>query len=384
MINVLIGGDVCPVRRNLSLFKDGDAESIFNDLLVEFEEADLSIINLECPLITHNTPIAKDGPVLGAESECINGLKKSNIDVVNLANNHILDHGNVGLMNTLKVCQEAGISTVGAGNNLESANRIIVKKVKGIRIGILGIAEHEFSIATKELPGANPLDLINYVRNIRKHKKKFDYLIILIHAGQSNYPLPSPRLMEICRFMAEMGANAVICQHSHCPGCYEQYEGAYIVYGQGNLIFDLSSKPDNPWNKGFLVKLTIADKGKHNMNIIPYVQSGTKIGARRMLENNEKLFLQEISERSLKLSDPSYIEEEWIKLCEDRKHFYYHSILLGFADSLLLNIINRNIHYAEHLFTKKHLLLLENIMRCESHREIIETVLEMRRKKYNK
>ncbi len=380
MINIIIGGDVCPVRRNLPLFKDGNAKDIFNDLLVEFENADLSVVNLECPLITNNTPMVKNGPVLGVDSVCINGLTKADIDIVNLANNHILDHGNEGLLNTLKVCSEAGIITVGAGNNLESASRIVVKEVKGVRIGILGIAENEFSIATNKSPGANSLDLISYVRNIKKNREYFDYLIVLAHAGLSYHPLPSPQLMDTCRFLAEMGADAIICQHSHCPGSYEQYDGAYIVYGQGNLIFDLGIKSDNPWNKGFLVKITITEKGKHEMNIIPYEQSCTKPGARRMLGGNEEKFLQEINNESLKLTDASCVEEEWIRLCNERKHTYYHDILLGFADCTLSDIINKSTHYAEHLFTKKHLLLLENIIRCESHREAIETILETRRK----
>jgi hypothetical protein len=71
MVKVLIGADVCPIRRNLSYFKNGDAKSIFNDLLEEFESADLSIVNLECPFINVSTPIKKCGPVLGVESDCM-------------------------------------------------------------------------------------------------------------------------------------------------------------------------------------------------------------------------------------------------------------------------------------------------------------------------
>ncbi len=59
MTNVLIGGDVCPIGINLPYFKEGDAKSIFHGLLVDFEEANLSIVNLECPLINKSTPIVK-------------------------------------------------------------------------------------------------------------------------------------------------------------------------------------------------------------------------------------------------------------------------------------------------------------------------------------
>ena len=93
MIKIIIGGDVCPINRNESYFKKGDAKSIFNDLLPELKSADFSIVNLECPPIDKYTPIIKNGPILWVSSKCINGIKNSGIKLVNLANNHILDHG---------------------------------------------------------------------------------------------------------------------------------------------------------------------------------------------------------------------------------------------------------------------------------------------------
>ena len=59
MIDLVIGGDVCPIGKNESLFKSGDAEGIFNDLLPEFVGADFSIVNLECPLIKEESHIKR-------------------------------------------------------------------------------------------------------------------------------------------------------------------------------------------------------------------------------------------------------------------------------------------------------------------------------------
>src|SRR4051794_41095304 len=121
MVNILIGADLCPIGGNLSSFKAGDAKALFNDLLEEFETADLFIANLECPLIEQPAPILKTGPVFGEASACINGIKQAGIDVLGLANNHIMDHGATGLQNTMEVCRKAGIATVGAAENLASA-----------------------------------------------------------------------------------------------------------------------------------------------------------------------------------------------------------------------------------------------------------------------
>src|SRR5687768_13229970 len=110
MARILIGGDVCPIGDNAALFRSADAESLFDDLLQDFNAADLVIANLECPLIERPTPILKTGPVFGESSTCINGVRAAGIDVLGLANNHIFDHGAPGLENTLRVCEKAGIA----------------------------------------------------------------------------------------------------------------------------------------------------------------------------------------------------------------------------------------------------------------------------------
>src|SRR5207237_5153504 len=92
-IKIVIGGDVCPTPRDLSLFQEGNAAGLFHDLLEEFATADLSLVNLEFPLIEQPSPIRKTGPVLSAASDCVKGLVSSHIKCVGLANNHILDHG---------------------------------------------------------------------------------------------------------------------------------------------------------------------------------------------------------------------------------------------------------------------------------------------------
>ena len=376
MIKVLVGADVAPIERSFPYFKEGDAKSIFNDLLVEFEKADLSIVNLECPLINKNTPILKYGPVLGEESACISGIKQAKIDVVTLANNHIMDHGPVGLKNTLEVCAEAGISTVGAGKNLEAARRILIRKINKIRIGILAMAEHEFSIATDNSWGANPVDLIDYVRNVKSHQDSFDYLIVLFHGGNEHYPFPSPRIKDTCHFMVEMGANAVIVQHSHCPGSYEEYQNAHIVYGQGNLILDEENYINlKSFHEGFLVELSIADDMRSTMEIIPYLQSDSQPGARKMDKEMEQFFRQSLDERSNAIKDDTFVQAQWLMFCEERKHEYLSNLL---GHNRLFSKLNSHGLLEKYLYTARLLMRSQNMVSCEAHREILETIFNHR------
>src|SRR5258708_7141633 len=137
-IKIIIGGDICPIRRNADYFCKGDARGLFNDLLEEFEAADLAVVNLECPLIEQKTPIDKTGPVLEGPAGAVRGIVQSHIRCVGLANNHILDHSAPGLESTLRACAAAGIQTFSAGRNLEEAGRMLVVKAGPLRIGLLG------------------------------------------------------------------------------------------------------------------------------------------------------------------------------------------------------------------------------------------------------
>jgi len=371
MATVIIGADICPIEGNSAFFQSGDARSIFNNLLPEFKAADLTVANLECPLIEKPTPISKTGPTFGEPGSSINGIKNAGIDVLCLANNHIMDHGPSGLKNTMEVCARAGIDTVGAGENLDAARQILVRKIGNLRIGILAVAEREFSIATKTSSGANPIDLIDFVRNVNAQKANFDYLIVLFH-GAHEFHVPSPRIQETCRFMIEMGANAVIVQHPHALGGYEEYQGGHIVYGQGALVMDEAIYRDmESFHEGFLVKLQIADDATSKMEIIPFVQSSPAPGARKMPNDREQQFRRALAKRSEAIKDDAFVEDQWLKFCEQRKHGYL-SALLG--HNRIIRKLNRNGILTRLLHGKRPLLGSRNIVSCETHREVIETI----------
>lgn len=375
MITLLVGADICPIKGNRPYFEAGDAGSLLHDLRQEFDEADLAIANLECPLIERPSPIQKTGPVFGEPSACINGIREAGIDVLCLANNHILDHGAEGLRNTVGVCSRAGIETVGAGANLAVARRILIREVGGLRIGVLAVAEHEFSIATDDAWGANPLDLIDYVRNVNRNRNRFDYLIVLLHGGDEFF-VPSPRLKHTCHFMIEMGAKAVIVQHPHVLGGYEEYRGGHIVYGQGALVMDEEIYRDlKSFHEGFLVKLTIASDATSTLEIVPYVQSDPAPGARRMSQQQEQQFRRSLEEKSRRVMDDACLGADWLKFCEAQKHGYL-SALLG--HNRVLRKLNAGGLVTKLLHGRRPLLSARNVVCCETHREALETIFNHR------
>jgi hypothetical protein len=374
MIQILVGGDVCPVGKVQDEFSDGNAQGLFHDLLEEIAINDLSIVNLECPLVSEKTPVMKVGEVLGADIGCIRGFVAANWKVLNLANNHVLDHGPKGLLETIRTIEQSGLEHVGVGSTLRDAQIPLVKEIQGRRIVIYAMAEREFSIAGARSAGANPLDIMRFVSAVRTYKDG-GVFIVLIHGGNEYYPYPSPEMARRCRFMVDMGADAVICCHTHCPLPWETYAGRPIAYGLGNLIFDgglaLGEKHREPesWHIGYLAKLLI-ENDQVRMETIPYRQSQGFLGAKRMDEVARTLFLSEMQAKAAELRDVSRLEHRWEEYCGQQKNTYL-AALFGYnrvmrkAARLLL----------KRLHSKKDVLRALHLAQCEAHQEVLCTIL---------
>lgn len=366
MVSILFGGDICPMGRIQHAFIEGKADEIFHDLLEEITSVDLSVVNLECPLISYETPIIKDA-VLGANIRCINGFVAAKWHVLNLANNHSFDHGAKGLQETTHTIKEMGLSVVGAGVNRNDAQTPFIKEIYGERIVIYSMAEHEFSIADDKTPGSNPLDLINFVNAIRQHKQN-GVFVVLIHGGKEYYPYPTPEMIRRCRFMVDMGADAVICCHTHCPLPWEIYADRPIVYGLGNLIFEPLRKQHKSWHEGYLIKL-IFENNRVCFKIIPYIQSQTKLGAQKMDRPTQNLFFDEMQRKSEDIKDDALMEDRWIKYCKHQKETYMAG-LFGYNRMMrkVSNFLLKILH------PKKEILRALLLVQCETHREVLNTI----------
>jgi poly-gamma-glutamate synthesis protein (capsule biosynthesis protein) len=129
MATVIVGGDICPAGAAQHALAGRNCVDVFHDLMDEFHAADLTVVNLECPLISKPTPVLKFAATLGARRESIRGLASAGIDVLNLANSHICDHGVAGIEDTLDAIGEAGLAGVGvgAGRNIAEASAPLVR-----------------------------------------------------------------------------------------------------------------------------------------------------------------------------------------------------------------------------------------------------------------
>ena len=375
-MHILIGADIVPTATNSELFCEGNAnELVGEELLQLLLSADYRIFNLEVPLTDTPNPIEKCGPALIAETATIKGYKSLGIDCVTLANNHIMDQGAEGLYSTFKTLRDNHIEYIGAGDNIENVRSSVELELAEKKIGIYVCAEHEFSIAGKNIPGANPFDALETFDHIRALKAACDYVIVLYHGGKEHYRYPSPNLQKTSRKMVDCGANLVLCQHSHCIGCEEKYQKGIIVYGQGNFLFDYNRS--ECWQTGLLVRVDVADE--FSVSYIPLKKMDNCV--RLASDEDAKEILRSFEKRSVEITSCDFVENNYEEFAESMSDFYIASFCGINTKNLVFRLLNKLSRqgYARWMLrrkcSKRTCLKLRNFIECESHRELVLKVL---------
>ena len=374
LMNIIIGADIVPTKTNFKAFEKGDMKEIVGlELLDILNNSDYNIFNLETPLTDVPAPIHKNGPNLIAATKCINGYKALGIDLLTVANNHIMDQGVIGLDSTLSVLDKNEIAYVGAGENLYAAQKPYIFELNNTKIGVYACAEHEFSIASDSMPGANPFDPLESFDHVTDLKQKCDKVIVLYHGGKEHYRYPSPYLQKVCRKFIEKGADILICQHSHCIGCEEKYLNGTIVYGQGNFLFgDYDSEF---WQTSLLI---LIDEN-FEIKYIPLEKTGNGIRLAESERANE--IINEFYKRSNEIKDKDFVKNNYDEFSNEMIDGYLFGSS-GIKYNFFMKVINKLCCgsfircIVEKQYPLRKLLAMLNYLECEAHKELFVTGLK--------
>jgi poly-gamma-glutamate capsule biosynthesis protein CapA/YwtB (metallophosphatase superfamily) len=211
----------------------------FRDVAQYFRQSDLVIGNLEGPLTDKGEPaLAKC--TLRASPDWAAALRRAGVNVVTLANNHLMDYGVTGLLETRAALDRAGIRHVGAGRNAQEACAPLVLEVAGRRVALLArssVVVGARTYADEHQAGVAFLDENELIESIRAWKAKSDLVILLRHWGVEEHLYPSPDQRRLARRCTEAGADAILGHHPHVVQGIEHHSSAPIVYSLGNFVF---------------------------------------------------------------------------------------------------------------------------------------------------
>lgn len=322
-MKTLLVGDFSPTAENAHLFREKNIPELFSDAISIFDNKDFIAVNLECALTESENGIKKFGPCLKAPTITAEIMKDLGVNCCGLSNNHIFDYGIEGMKDTFEALNAAGIQTTGFGENYEDSRKNYTFEKNGERICVVAVCEHEYTYALDDRMGARPFDEYHTIEDIRLAKQTHDRVIVMYHGGKELCQYPSPRLHKLCHAMARSGADIILCQHSHCVGCYEKYENTHILYGQGNFHFVKSKKTD-VWYNSLAVEY---DTVSHEISFTPLkcTQHGIALAVG---EEGEKIMC-EFEERNKTLINGEW-RQGWHDFCESRRAGYTKAIAQAF------------------------------------------------------
>lgn len=234
-VTILFGGDMQFDRYIRSVARRQGGEFIFDGLRSEFQKADLVVANLEGPITSNasvsetSTEGSRDNYVFTFPPETATLLKKENVDLVNIGNNHSLNFKEAGVRETKGYLEKAGIGYF--GSPLPEDERIAYREIGGARFGFVNYNEFVWKGREKALS------------DTALAKKQADFVIVYTHWGKE-YVGATPEMQTLAHEYIDAGADIVIGSHPHVVQPAEEYRGKWIYYSLGNLIFDQYFRPE--------------------------------------------------------------------------------------------------------------------------------------------
>lgn len=286
-----------------------------------------------------------------------------------LANNHIMDYGEEGMIATIEAIGNAGGKYVGCRLWTEAYKPLVISD-GDLKVAILSISELQFGILHDKWTQSGKMGCawINHVSVddiVVEAKASSDYVIVFAHAGLEGLDVPLPEWRERYRRLVDCGDDCVIGGHTHIMQEYEIYKGKPFFYSGGNFMFAKSVSMPEYWWKGYGVQLDLSP------DRLDY-----------------KVFGTHFDNKKVKLEDSLCLEGlGGVSLDDDYKYLtYVDSACVKWMDSYnMLFSTGGYIHIDRHwlksivrwLLGRCQLVHVLNNLQCESHRWTISRALRL-------
>ncbi|HEY0844460.1 MAG TPA: CapA family protein [Noviherbaspirillum sp.] len=279
---VVFGGDVMLGRIVKDAIRRFGAQYPLGPVAGLMRDADLAVINLECAMTASEREWAGAPKAFyfGAPPEAIHALTDAGIDLVSLANNHLLDYDVAGLRDTLHYLRHAGIGHAGAGVDLAAALAPAIIARKGMRFGMASFCDHQADFAAgRHSPGIAWLDFDDEVLALEAWRRALasmqaagvDWPILSLHWGPNMVDRPSNRFRRLAHAAIDMGWKILFGHSAHVFQGIEIHKGCPILYAAGDLVDDYRVDPDFRNDHQLLFEMLLSRNAVHRIRLHPVV-----------------------------------------------------------------------------------------------------------------
>ena len=255
---ILLTGDILLDRGVRQAIERHGVSHLFSEGVDSvFQSAQVVVGNLECPATKIKSPVFKRF-IFRGEPEWLDTLRQHGITHLNLANNHSIDQGREGLIDTRNNILASGMVPIGAGENMQEAAEPVLLASEPRKVWLvpsLRLALENYAyLPDKPCVSQEPMDsLLARVYRLRQQDSTA-VIIVSLHWGQEHKLEPVPRQRHDAHMLVHAGADVLVCHHTHTLQSVEDYGGRKIYYSIGNFIFD-QPKPLNA--RAAMVRLRI-------------------------------------------------------------------------------------------------------------------------------
>lgn len=275
-LNVVLTGDILLDRGVRRVIERDGMDALFSSAIDSlFKKSDVVVGNLECPATKIKAPVFKQY-IFRAEPEWLADLKRHGVTHLNMANNHTIDQGREGLMDTYRNVVAAGIVPIGAGGTMQEAVCPVLLSEHPRRVWLVAslqmALENYAHLPDRPSVSQLPIDsLIQSIARLRREDPRC-YIIVSLHWGWENHEEVVPRQRYDAHRLMDADADALVCHHTHTRQPCETYHGKPIFYSLGNFIFD----PQRDINRrAAIVRLSITDSTA-DVEAIPIIINGCR------------------------------------------------------------------------------------------------------------
>ena len=272
-VTLAFAGDVNFAGRNARLLSD--PATAFGPITAVLRSADFTAVNLETAVTSRGTPQPKTYHFRTSPA-AFTALRDAGVDLVTVANNHVLDYGQAGLADTLAAARAARFPYVGIGVNAAAAWAPYVTTINGVTIAVVGVSQvAELAstwVAAGRRPGeANAIDLSRTLATVRAARRLAGIVIVFMHWGTEGEACPNSAQLSLAPQLAAAGASIIIGAHAHMLQGSGWLGHTFVAYGMGNFLW---------WERSYstatgVLELTVHPHAPLTARFIPAVVSGT-------------------------------------------------------------------------------------------------------------
>jgi poly-gamma-glutamate synthesis protein (capsule biosynthesis protein) len=271
-------GDLMLARKVSAALRDGrNPEAFFGDVRPRLLAADAVVCNLECALTDRTKRHVLKAFHFLADPRTTAILTAGNVRCVALANNHSLDAGPGGLLDTLRHLDDAGVAYAGAGEDLRAASAPTTFRAGSVTIGLASITNTLRAFrAGPTHPGTGysriradgPSGLLGSLVEAMD-RRGADVRVLSIHWGPNFRPAPPRRYRAFARQAIDAGFDIVHGHSAHVVQAVEAYRNGLILYDTGDFLDDYWAMPGFRLDRSFLFLVKLAPGRRPQLALFP-------------------------------------------------------------------------------------------------------------------